>query len=152
MILQNFIGRVVVVSTAIFGLFFVGSAFAQRCPDYTAANREYIQKVLLHVTPKIERLNELAVQSNALRLMPRSQRAAMNAEFRLWTSYITRLGDSAHPVSDKSKLFLNTVVDKDFLGLTGAGVDGANVAEAESNTYQAMRKSFDALSKLWSCY
>ena len=125
---------------------------AQQCLDYARADRVYVKAIFNQVTPVINRLHELAVQSNEFKLNPQTQRAAMNAEFQYLANYLTQLGDSTHPVKKKTKIFLNTTVDRNYLGLDGTMVDATTVAEAEAKTYIAIRKTFSAVAKLWGCY
>jgi hypothetical protein len=131
----------------------VGSnAVAQQCLDYAPADKAYVKAIFNQVTPVINRLHELAVQSNEFKLNPQTQRAAMNGEFQYLANYLTQLGDSSHPVKKKTKIFLNTTIDRTYLGLNGTTVDATTVAEAEAKTYEAIRKTFSAVAQLWGCY
>ena len=131
----------------------VGSnAGAQQCLDYAPADKVYVKAIFNQVTPVVNRLHELAVQSNEFKLTPQTQRAAMNREFQYLANYLTQLGDSSHPVKKKTKIFLNTTIDRSYLGLNGTTVDATTVAEAEAKTYEAIRKTYSAVALLWGCY
>jgi hypothetical protein len=149
--------RVIFASLLILALGVLSPAFAQECPVFSSSVRNakdaiYIRSLFLRASTKIDRLNELAIMANELNAIPGSQRAALDAEFQIWVRYLTWLGEQKHPLSAKSVQFIDTVLDSTFLGISGAGVDGPTVAEAEARSYDAVRKTVGALSKLWRCY
>ncbi len=129
-------------------------SFAQSCPlNYNQSEQNYVKNKIDIVTDVLQRLHFLAVQCNQLDLNPRTQRAAMNAEYQALMAEITRIGDGPHPkrISKRTVAFLNTIVDSSFLKLVGSSLDANTREEAIANTYQAIYLNMDALVTLEKC-
>lgn len=144
-------------SLFLFELCLCTQLFAQECPRYSRRDREAVKEVVTIVAgAALGRMREISYLAEfpeeLVSLGLQTQRMAFHFEYIALVSAIDYYGDN-HPegIRRRTKKFLETVMDSEFLGVAGTGLAGDTQEEAEENSNVANQASQDAVIQLLSC-
>ena len=140
-----------IVSASIF--LFPLSVLAAQCPSssYSPNERAMVRAVFYHTSALLGRMHQLAVVSLGEDLSA-AQRQALEYEFEVLRSEITRVGSAVEGVSGATKRFLDTVVDSSYLRLDHLRLSGATLEEALKNSRGSALQIQASTTLPWQCF
>ncbi len=135
----------------IFGFVILEASAAPICAGgYDREDRSLVTKQYLPLEEMFSRMVELAVMSSNGTLSA-TQRMALDAEFQAWKGEIEHYGDlTRRGASDRTNLFLASVIDPTYLSLSTSVLTGANPLGQE-NSRASLDAVNDAISTLQVC-
>ncbi|MBX7138398.1 MAG: hypothetical protein K1X83_10490 [Oligoflexia bacterium] len=146
--------RIILCYFVLLGLGFVTSASATPCGDgYSRRDSAEVTELFKQSTTLLAGAENVAWQS-ASGVFSVNQRLALENEFQAIINYIndTLGAGPRRGISPRTGRFLDQVLDREYLGLTGATVVSTTIETSQIVARASMHKSAQAIARIWACH